>query len=308
MDTKKFLKLIKNQVPKMNKRKRSEPNKSRKKLKVKLPAKLKKNKRFQINCSLANILKNTPNILYNGRVGGYITAKKHKIKRNELGYTSGLSQISIFNPVGKYKGFHILIKVNKDIYPLTELKVLRNFYKNGYAIAICNNVNDGEKLIDYYLNNNHKYLFKLGFKGEIKLKDLEKYTQIYNKKVELSKDRTKEYRIHSNCPNKIRELYPNVVIDGQSQGNISYYYHYVGKCVGYNTGAPDMFLWIPKGKYNGFAAEFKYGEKGTVRKNQKEFIEKLKKCGWYVCVPRNKNAFFKRLNHYMDTKFHYLLE
>ncbi len=166
-----------------------------------VPRKLKKNKRFIIQHKIKNAIENIDGLMFNGRVHNYVHGEKLK-KVKELGFTSGLCQMSVFNPIkgnlGKeYKGFHLLIKITKDLYPLTELRVLSNFYRNGYAIGICNNSKDGIKLIKYYFEGKHKQMNKLAFKGKVKLEDILKYKTIYKKFTKLSKDRYKEYKIHS---------------------------------------------------------------------------------------------------------------
>lgn len=270
---------------------------------IEVPQKMKNNKRFIIHCKIKRELEKIPNILYIGRVYNYINTKSQKTKRNELGCTSGLCHISIFNPVGIFKGFHLLIKISNN--QLTELKVLSNLHKRGYCIAICSNEQDGIQIIKYYLKNNIKKLNSLRF-GSFKLGDITKYKKIYNHKFLLSKKRLGEYKLHSNCAKYIRDNYSDVVIDGQPQGNINHYYHWIGSFVGYPKGACDMFLWIPQGKYNGFAAEFKVGS-NKLMKNQKEFIQKLKGLGWYICEPRSQEEMITQFSRYMDVTLHFMI-
>jgi hypothetical protein len=156
------------------------------------------------------------------------------------------------------------------------------------------------------MKNKHNKLKKISFKGNIKLENILKYNKITNRIIKLRKNRTKEYKIHSDCPNELIKLYPNIVIDGQPQGNINEYYTWIGNLVGYRHGICDMLIWHPCGKFNGFAAEFKYGKNGLMN-NQKEFIRILKKFGWYICEPRSKNVMITTFKKYMNKKFHYLL-
>ena len=290
--------------PKLHFDKNKIPIREKKKRKFVIPDKLQNNKRFKINCRIIHGIKSIENIYYNGRVHGYINNNGLKKRVRELGYTPGLCQISVFNPINKYKGFHLLIKITDDKYPLTELKCLSNLKENGYAIGICNSSKDGIKLIKYYMKGKHKKMNKLGFKGNVKLKDILKYKSIHNPIIKLSSHRYGEYKIHSDTPNCIRKLDKEIIIDGQPQGNLSKYYTWLGNLVGYNPGACDMFLWKCSGKYNGFACEFKYGKNKT-QKCQNEFIETLKGYGWYVCIAYSSMEMMDELKLYLNPIFHY---
>lgn len=274
--------------------------------KEKFPKKLKNNKRFRIHWRIANEIQHIKGIFFNGRVHSYVNTSKYKKRVRELGYTSGLCHISVFNPVKKYKGFHLLIKITKDMYPLTEIKALGNLHRNGYAIGTCDCSKDGVKLVQLYLKGKHKSMNKLAFK-HVPLETIQKYKSIYNPKTKLDRKRYGEYAMHSACPNLIRDVDKEIVIDGQPQGNLSRYYHYIGSTIGYNVGACDMFLWKPSGKYNGFAVEFKCKNNST-QSNQDDFIYNLKSYGWYVCVAKSSTETIHKLKMYLDPKFHYKLE
>lgn len=271
-----------------------------------VPDSLSNNKRFKIHYRIIKNIKHIKNILYVGRVQGYINTYTYKKKVKELGHISGMCQISILNPIKEYKGLHLLIKVSEDKKPLTELKCLSNLKRNGYAVGICNSSKNGIKIIRCYMDGKHKRMNKIAFEGNVKVDNIIIYKSLHNPIIKLSKNRYKEYKCHTDTPNKIRNINKEIIIDSQPQGYISKYYNWLSTLLGYIPGTCDMLLWIPIGKYNGFACEFKYGKNG-LQKNQKEFIELLKSCGWYVSIVYNSMEMIDKLNLYLNPLFHYKL-
>ena len=55
------------------------------------------------------------------------------------------------------------------------------------------------------------------------------------------------------------------------------------KAEGLKAGVPDVFLDVPKGNYHGLRIEMKYG-KNTTTPEQKNWIERLSKYGYYVAI------------------------
>jgi len=273
---------------------------------IRIP-KLSKNPRWKIHQRIRLAILGIKDIEFNGRVHSYLTSSKQKKKAKELGYTSGLPHVSVFNPIKKYKGFHLLIRLEDEKKPLTEFKVLANQHRNGYAIAICDNSKDGVKLVKLYLKGYHKKMKKLAFKGKMKLKDILKYKKLYNPKTKLQKKRSGEYRIHSDTPNLLIEKHKESVIDGQPQGNLTPYYGLVGKSVGYRLNMCDLLVWKAVGKYNGFAVEIKKeGEKP--RKGQREFMEILRGLGWFVTDETSALEIARKFGIYLSAELHYALE
>jgi hypothetical protein len=291
---------------KVSKKKGEKVKKSRMYKKKKTRTVTTKNLPFLIQKDIMAKLKKDSKVLKIGRLVGQVNTNKQKKKCAELGYTKGLPNISIYNPVGKYKGFHLLIHTDKNRTPVMALKVLSNLYKNGYNIGICKNSTEGLNMIGYYLNKKkHKKLRKIRT-GRFKLRDIKKYTSIVsnNKTVVLKKRSRGEYKIHTESINAIKHHYPELILDGQPQGNISIHYTAKGKDLGYTCGIPDLSIWKPYGEYNGLAMEFKYGYNNK-SKIQKEICETMeKRMKWCVVEPRSIEEAKQFLFYYTNINYH----
>lgn len=70
--------------------------------------------------------------------------------------------------------------------------------------------------------------------------------------------------------------------------------------MGYTSGFPDLFVFIPKGGYGGLFMELKNGKKGVVSLRQKEVIEALQIAGYYGGVIRTLEEAKTMVNYYMN--------
>ena len=70
------------------------------------------------------------------------------------------------------------------------------------------------------------------------------------------------------------------------------------KATGVRKGVPDIFLPVARGKYHGLFIEMK-SEKGTVRKNQKEWHDALRTQGYKVEVCRGCDQAIKEIQEYL---------
>lgn len=73
------------------------------------------------------------------------------------------------------------------------------------------------------------------------------------------------------------------------------------KCEGMISGIPDLFLTAQANGYSGMYIEMK-SQKGKLSLNQKEIIEKLKKCGYYVTICYSANEAIIELIKYLNLK------
>ena len=70
------------------------------------------------------------------------------------------------------------------------------------------------------------------------------------------------------------------------------------KRTGLKPGVPDIFLPVGRGVYHGLFIEMK-SEKGTVRKNQKEWHDALRTQGYKVEVCRGCDQAIKEIQEYL---------
>lgn len=71
------------------------------------------------------------------------------------------------------------------------------------------------------------------------------------------------------------------------------------KRAGYKAGFPDLFFYEPRGGYHGLAIELKRSKGGTTSPLQKEWLEALKKRGYYATVAQGFDAAKKVIDWYM---------
>lgn len=70
------------------------------------------------------------------------------------------------------------------------------------------------------------------------------------------------------------------------------------KATGVKSGIPDIFLPVTRGNHHGLFIEMK-SEKGTVRKNQKEWHEALRAQGYKVEICRGCDQAVKVIHEYL---------
>ena len=70
---------------------------------------------------------------------------------------------------------------------------------------------------------------------------------------------------------------------------------------GYKKGFPDLFIYEPRGSYHGLAIELKVGyNKPTA--HQKEWLEKLKQCGWSTYCINDYDMCIDIINSYIKNE------
>ena len=71
------------------------------------------------------------------------------------------------------------------------------------------------------------------------------------------------------------------------------------KAMGTKAGFPDLFLYVPKGKYHGLAIEMK-SEKGATQKSQSKMLLLLWDKGYSTHICFSTKEFIEIINEYMS--------
>ena len=281
---------------------------SRKKKLYSLPERLrKKNPTFECQSEIAKEFRRRTGVLFNGRLHNYVSNQTIKRRCRNLGHTYGLCHLSVFNPSGKYKGLHILLRLPADRRVTKyEKSALSELERNGYAVAVCSGKRSAMRTLKHYMSGKHQLFRMSAFEtsGGLTMDDLQRSGRTRTPIPDLKRKADREYRTHVLSVKRLVEDYPAVVVDGQPQGNLhryksDSYYTFVGNAAGYAVGCCDLLVWKTSGKYSGFAAEFKHGN-NQLSPKQEAFISKLRNFGWYVCVPRSVEEFATEFNNYIN--------
>jgi len=254
--------------------------------------------RFHVQTHIVKLLrgKKYKSLLFMGRIHQFLHTPKQVQKRNELGSTSGLPNITIFNAIGGFHGLHILLittPIPKEYKVLARLKMI------GYAVACIqatpmkrkkgkkyiSPATMAMKVVKAYMNSKYTIDPKL----EIILKKYSKSNAVrVLNKVKIHKKRRNrlyaEYKLHVNSVIYSKEKFTNgmdLIYDSQIAGNTTRYYGYISKLAGYLLSVGDLILWTPNKKYNGLIVEFKYKNNNIIKGGGQETLgKKCKKLGY----------------------------
>ena len=96
-------------------------------------------------------------VLYCSSNGGiYQPHFSQRIRQKLSGYKKGIPDIIIYEPVGKFHGLAIELKVGKNRATKDQLKWRDELNKRNYVSEICNGIDETLKVINQYLNNKIK--------------------------------------------------------------------------------------------------------------------------------------------------------
>jgi hypothetical protein len=96
-------------------------------------------------------------VLYCASMGGqYQPHFSQRIKAKKSGYKRGTPDLFIYEPVGKFHGLAIELKVGKNRATKDQLKWRDELNKRNYVSEICNGIDETLKVINQYLNNKIK--------------------------------------------------------------------------------------------------------------------------------------------------------
>jgi hypothetical protein len=92
------------------------------------------------------------NILYCGSMGGqYQVFRSQRIKAKQTGYKRGFPDLFIYEPVGKWHGLAIELKVGYNKPTKEQLYWCNELNKRGYVAEICNGLDETIEVINNYL-------------------------------------------------------------------------------------------------------------------------------------------------------------
>ncbi len=112
---------------------------------------LKKNTEYQLQKTVCKYL-DLNNILYCGSMGGqYQVFRSQRIKAKQTGYKRGFPDIFIYEPVGKWHGLAIELKVGYNKPTKEQLYWRNELNKRGYVAEICNGLDETIEVINNYL-------------------------------------------------------------------------------------------------------------------------------------------------------------
>jgi len=111
-----------------------------------------------------------------------------------------------------------------------------------------------------------------------------------------------EDKIQEEVVKYILYVYPNTLLSATLGGiRTSYKQAVKAKRTGYKKGQPDLFVYEPRGIYNGLALEIKT-HKGYATKEQKQWIQDLKDRGWKAEICKGLPACLELIDNYLQLK------
>ena len=113
-------------------------------------------KEYQLQKAVCKYL-DLKGILYCGSMGGqYQVHFSQRIKAKKSGYKKGFPDLFIYEPMGKWYGLAIELKVGYNRATKEQLYWRNELNKRGYVAEICNGIDEVLTVIDRYLNNQIK--------------------------------------------------------------------------------------------------------------------------------------------------------
>jgi len=109
-----------------------------------------------------------------------------------------------------------------------------------------------------------------------------------------------EAQLQSNVVKYLQLQYPKVLYCASLGGQYQRYpsQRNKAKATGYVKGFPDLGIYEPVGRYAGLFIEIK--EKGYPTKDQKVWIERLNKRGYYACIGKGLDSTIKIIDDYLS--------
>jgi hypothetical protein len=108
-------------------------------------------KEYQLQKAVCKYL-DLNNVLYCGSMGGqYQKFHSQRNKAKATGYKRGFPDIMIYEPVGKWHGLAIELKVGYNRATKEQLWWRDELNKRGYVAEICNGIDETLIIIDKYL-------------------------------------------------------------------------------------------------------------------------------------------------------------
>ena len=112
---------------------------------------LNQNTEYQLQKAVCKYL-DLSNILYCGSMGGnYQPHVSVRMRAKKSGYKRGFPDLFIYEPVGKFHGLAIELKVGKNRATKEQLKWRDELNKRGYVAEICHGLDNAISVIETYL-------------------------------------------------------------------------------------------------------------------------------------------------------------
>jgi len=112
----------------------------------------------------------------------------------------------------------------------------------------------------------------------------------------------KEDKLQNSVMTYLQYKYPKALFTHISnEGKRTPFERYKMKYLGSKPGVPDIMIFTPNKHYNGLAIELKVGyNKPTT--HQKEWLEKLKQCGWSTYCVNDYDMCIDIINSYIKNE------
>ncbi len=108
-------------------------------------------KEYQLQKAICKYL-DLQNILFCGSMGGqYQVFRSQRIKAKMTGYKKGFPDIFIYEPVGKYHGLAIELKVGYNKPTKEQIEWCNKLNQKGYLAKICTGIDEALEVINQYL-------------------------------------------------------------------------------------------------------------------------------------------------------------
>lgn len=113
---------------------------------------LNQNTEYQLQKAVCKYL-DLQNVLYCGSMGGqYQVHMSQRIKAKKSGYKKGFPDLFIYEPVGKWHGLAIELKVGYNKATNEQRWWRDQLRERGYMAEICTGIDEALEIINNYLN------------------------------------------------------------------------------------------------------------------------------------------------------------
>ena len=112
-----------------------------------------RNEEYQIQKNLIKYINlKYPKLLYCASVGGVRTSYKQAIKMKATGYVAGFPDLFIYEPIGKYHGLALEVKIKKGRPSTSQLKWRHNLNERGYVAEITYGFEETIDVLNKYMS------------------------------------------------------------------------------------------------------------------------------------------------------------
>ena len=114
-----------------------------------------KSPEYELQKSVVKYLKlKYKNVLYCGSAGGMRTNIRQAVKMKASGYKKGFPDLFIYEPVGRFHGLAIELKVRGNYASKEQKEWIEGLNEKGYFAQVCTGYDEAIGCIEHYLNPN----------------------------------------------------------------------------------------------------------------------------------------------------------